>query len=252
MSALLFTGRVMHRRVQPAQHRFSYPVFFVRVCLDHPESLRGPLFSVNGRNLFSLRYADYGPRDGSDLRPWIRALLAREGLPLADGQIWLQTFPRIFGYAFNPVTFWLCHDQGGGLRAVLAEVNNTFGEHHNYLLAHPDGQPISPGDELQARKVFHVSPFFDVKGIYRFRFCTEIRDSRFRIDYEDDSGKLLYTTLSGQGRPLTTRALAGAFLRYPFMTLGVVARIHYHALRLWLKQVEFFSKPMPPTQETTR
>ena len=77
------------------------------------ESLRGPLFSLNGRNLFSLRVADYGPRDGSDLRPWIRALLTREGLPFADGEIWLQTFPRVLGYVFNPVSFWLCHDLPG-------------------------------------------------------------------------------------------------------------------------------------------
>jgi DUF1365 family protein len=252
VNALLFTGQVMHQRMRPARHCFSYPVFFVRFSLDHPESLEGPLFTVNGRNLFSLRYADYGPRDGSDLRSWIRALLMREGLPLADGEIWLQTFPRVLGYAFNPVSFWLCHDRAGALRAVLAEVNNTFGEHHNYLLAHPDGRPIAPGDELQARKVFHVSPFLDVKGTYRFRFRTNVPDSLFRIDYEDESGKLLYTTMSGQGGPLTTRTLARAFVRYPMMTLGVIVRIHYHALRLWRKQLHFFSKPMPPSQETTR
>jgi len=252
VKAFLFTGRVMHHRVRPARHRFSYPVFFIRFSLDYPDSLQGPLFTVNGRNLFSLRYADYGPRDGSDLRPWIRDLLVREGLPCVDGEIWLQTFPRVLGYAFNPVSFWLCHDRAGALRAVLAEVNNTFGEHHNYLLAHPSGRPIVPGDELQARKVFHVSPFLEVKGTYRFRFRSEITDSQFRIDYEDESGKLLYTTIAGRGDPITTRALALAFLRYPLMTLGVMARIHYHALRLWVKQVEFFAKPMPPSQETTR
>jgi DUF1365 family protein len=252
VKALLFTGRVMHHRVRPAQHRFSYPVFFVRFSVDHPETLVGPLFSVNGRNLFTLRYADYGPRDGSDLRPWIRGLLAREGIAGVDGEIWLQTFPRVLGYAFNPVSFWLCHDRGGALRAVLAEVNNTFGEHHNYLLAHPDGRPIAPGDDLGARKVFHVSPFLEVKGAYRFRFRTEVPDCQFRIDYEDEAGKLLYTTISGRGDPLTTRVLARAFLRYPLMTLGVMARIHYHALRLWAKRIEFFSKPVPPSEETTR
>ncbi len=252
MTAMLFSGRVMHHRVRPTHHRFSYPVFFVRFSIDQVESLTGPLFSVNGFNLFSLRLADYGPRDGTDLRPWIRALLTREGLPLADGEVWLQTFPRVLGYAFNPVSFWLCHDRAGALRAVLAEVSNTFGEHHNYLLAHADGRPIAAGDELQARKMFHVSPFFGVTGSYRFHFRPEPADSLFRIDYEDESGKLLYTTISGRAKPLTSRALAEVFLRRPLMTLGIIARIHYQALRLLLKRVNSFPKPAPPSQETTR
>ncbi|MCU0973927.1 MAG: DUF1365 domain-containing protein [Burkholderiales bacterium] len=252
MSALLFSGRVMHYRVRPTTHRFNYGVFFIRFSLDRLEALQGPLFSLNGPNLFSLRVADYGPRDGSDLRPWIRALLTREGLPFADGEIWLQTFPRVLGYAFNPVSFWLCHDRAGALRAVLAEVNNTFGEHHHYLLSHRDGRPITAGDEFVARKVFHVSPFFDVRGTYRFRFRADPADSLFRIDYEEGSGKLLYTTISGRAESLSSRALALAFARRPFMTLGVIARIHYQALRLWLKRVNFFRKPVPPACELTR
>jgi uncharacterized protein len=252
VSALLFSGCVMHHRVRPTTHRFSYRVFFIRFSLDRMESLQGPLFSLNGPNLFSLRVADYGPRDGSDLRPWIRAVLTREGLPCADGEIWLQTFPRVLGYAFNPVSFWLCHDRAGALRAVLAEVNNTFGEHHHYLLSHRDGRPITAGDELTARKVFHVSPFFDVRGTYRFRFRVDPNDSLFRIDYEDASGKLLYTTISGRAEPFSTRGLALAFARRPLMTLGVIARIHYQALRLWAKRLEFFRKPLPPARELTR
>ncbi len=252
MSAMLFSGRVMHYRTRPTRHRFSYPVFFLRFSLDRMENLTGPLFSVNRPNLFSLRVADYGPRDGSPLAPWIRTLLAREGLRYANGEIWLQTFPRVLGYVFNPVSFWLCHDRQGALRAVLAEVNNTFGEHHSYLLAHPDGRPIVDGDELSAHKVFHVSPFFDVKGSYRFRFRVDPHDSLFRIDYEDANGTLLYTTLSGRAEPLSGRALARAFLRHPLLTVGIIARIHYQALRLWLKRVGFFRKPIAPTRTLTR
>jgi len=252
MSAMLFSGRVMHYRTRPTRHRFSYPVFFLRFSLDRMEDLAGPLFSVNRPNLFSLHVADYGPRDGSALAPWIRALLTREGLPYADGEIWLQTFPRVLGYVFNPVNFWLCHDREGALRAVLAEVNNTFGEHHSYLLSHPDGRPIVDDDELSARKVLHVSPFFEVKGSYRFRFRLDPDDSLFRIDYEDATGTLLYTTISGRAEPLSGRVLARAFLRHPLMTVGVIARIHYQALRLWLKGVEFFRKPVPPTRDLTR
>ena len=96
-------------------------------------------------------------------------LLASESVD-ADGEVVLHAFPRMLGYVFNPVSFWVCHDREGRVRAVLCEVCNTFGEQHNYLLAHPDGRPLVSGETLRARKVLHVSPFCEVKGGYRFRF----------------------------------------------------------------------------------
>lgn len=245
-------GSVMHERRRPAAHRFVYPVFFLQAPLSALEALRGPLFSLDRWNLFSLHRRDHGPRDGGDLEPWIRALLASEGVTAADGEIVLQAFPRVLGYVFNPVSFWLCHDREGGLRAVLAEVNNTFGERHNYLVAHPDGQPIRPGDTLEARKVFHVSPFFPVQGRYRFRFAGGSRFSAAFIDYDDAEGPVLRTSISGRATPLETRGLLRAFFGYPAFTLGVVARIHWQALKLWWKGVPFFRKPSPPLVETTR
>ncbi|MDP2239562.1 MAG: DUF1365 domain-containing protein [Burkholderiales bacterium] len=250
-SALYF-GDVMHRRMVPAAHGFRYGVFFLRFRLDRQSALAGPLFSVNRWNLFSFHDKDHGARDGTPLEPWIRALLAQHGLQCADGDIYLQAFPCVLGYVFNPVSFWLCHDRDGRLRAVLSEVSNTFGEHHNYLIAHPDQRPIGAGDWLKARKVFHVSPFFDVKGHYRFRFADSEEHCCFRIDYHGDDGKLLTTALSGRPAALNSRALARAVFGYPLMTLGVVLRIHYHALRLWLKRVPYFTKPFPPAEGTTR
>jgi DUF1365 family protein len=138
------------------------------------------------------------------------------------------------------------------LRAVLAEVNNTFGEHHNYLLAHDDARPIAAGDWLTARKVFHVSPFLPVSGAYRFRFSDAGPHSNFRIDYEDARGHRLVTGVGGTAQPLTAASLAHALLRHPALTFGVMLRIHYHALRLWLKRVPFFPKPLPPAEDTTR
>lgn len=242
----------MHARLRPRRNVFSYGVFFVRFPVDAPESLRGPLFSVDRFNLVSFHRRDHGARDGSDLTAWIRGILEREGVASADGAIWLQTFPRVLGYVFNPVSFWLCHDRDGRLRAVLCEVNNTFGEHHNYLLAHADERPIEPGDTLFARKVFHVSPFFEVAGTYRFQFDTSPEATLIRIDYEDAQSRLLLTSVSGVAAPLGTRTLLGALARHGWMTFAVIARIHWQALRLWLKGVPFFSKPVPPAQETTR
>jgi DUF1365 family protein len=249
---LIFFGRVMHARLRPKRNAFSYRVFFVRFPLSSIERLAGPLFTVDGFNLLSFHRRDHGARDGSDLHAWIRALLAAEGIGSVDGEIWLQAFPRVLGFVFNPVSFWLCHDRDGRLRAVLCEVNNTFGEHHNYLLAHADERPIAAQDVLGARKVFHVSPFCEVAGDYRFQFAPEPSGSRMRIDYDVPAGKLLVTSVSGQARPLTTARIARAFALYPWMTVAVVARIHWQALKLWLKGVRFVAKPVPPVQETTR
>jgi uncharacterized protein len=250
--ALLYTGEVMHRRFAPAVHAFRHSVFFLRLRIDGPPPELPALCSHNRWNLCAFHDADHGPRDGRPLEPWIRSLLADHGLACADGAIWLQCFPRVLGYVFNPVSFWLCHDRQGALRAVLAAVNNTFGEHHNYLLAHEDARPIAAGDWLTARKVFHVSPFFPVSGAYRFRFADAGARSSFRIDYEDAQGHRLVTSVGGKAAQLTGAALASALLRHPALTFGVMLRIHYHALRLWLKRVPFFSKPLPPVENTTR
>lgn len=250
--AELLTGHVMHRRLRPVQHRFAYRVFFLRLPLTTIESAQNALFSLNRFNLASLHFRDHGARDGTHPLAWIRDILKREGIAAANGDVWLHCFPRILGYVFNPVSFWFCHARDGSLRAVLAEVNNTFGEHHSYLLAHPDGRPIADGELLTTRKVFHVSPFFPVSGSYAFRF-TNVKGRRLaRIDYVDEAGPLLLTGISGSKEPLTAGRILLAFASHPFMTLATMARIHWQAARLWAKRVPFFSKPPLPLEELTR
>jgi uncharacterized protein len=249
------TGRVMHKRLKPALHQFSYGVFFLRVPLSALAQLSNRWFSLNRFNVLSFHVRDHGPRNGMPLDAWARALLAREGILSCDGEIVLQAFPRLFGYAFNPISIWYCYDRQGTLRAVLAEVRNTFGEHHNYLVAHDDERAIEAGDWLIAKKVFHVSPFCEVKGHYRFRFEQHGGRAFAQIDYFDgmsDTDKLLVTTIHGVPTLLGASSAIGAVLRHPLMTFGVVARIHWQALKLWIKRVPFFSKPEPPAVETTR
>jgi hypothetical protein len=246
-------GVVLHRRLRPAAHAFRYPVYFLAVPMSRVASLARPWFGLNRFNLLSFHFRDHGLRDGSNPVDWVRGLLAAEGLAaVADGEIWLQTFPRVLGYVFNPVSFWFCEDRAGRVRAIVAEVNNTFGEGHAYLLAHPDLRPITGADDLAARKVFHVSPFFPVQGGYRFRFHRSGARRVARIDYHDEQGDLLHTSISGAAEPLSRRTLARAFLGYPWMTVGVIARIHWQALKLWRKRVPFFAKPMPPLEQVSR
>ncbi|WP_308419671.1 DUF1365 domain-containing protein [Chitinimonas koreensis] len=162
--------------------------------------------------------------------------------------MWLQTFPRLFGYAFNPVSFWYCHDAAGQLIALLADVRNTFGERHRYLLSAEGAAPIAVGQVLQCRKVFHVSPFCQVEGRYQFRLRDTAASAFVGIDYFDRAGLLLRTSVGGRRRPFTFRQLWGAVLRQPLLTFGIVARIHLQALRLWYRKVPFFAKPSPPEQ----
>lgn len=239
MSAELLTGSVVHRRLRPFENRFSYPVFCLRLPLTRLDEAALP---INRWGLASFHYRDHGARDGSHPLAWIRGVLAREGIA-ADGEVWLQCFPRVLGYVFNPVSFWFCEDRAGKLRAVLAEVNNTFGERHSYLLC---------ADTLEAKKVFHVSPFFPVSGRYRFRFIARGARHIARIDYHDDEGAQLLTSIAGRAVPLTRARLLRAVLSHPLFTFGVIGRIHWQALKLWWKGATFHAKPAAPREELSR
>ena len=238
--AKILLGHVMHERVRPVRHRFVYPVFYLRVNLARLHELNSAWFGINRWRAASLHIKDYGPRDGSDLETWMRNLLQREGVQ-ADGEIWLQTFPRLFGFVFNPVSFWYCYDQSGTLQAVLAEVNNTFGESHCYLLTDMDSDAATI-----AAKHMHVSPFCEVKGHYRFKFRDVDNASLVSLNYHDEVGLLIKTTLGGKSFAFTTRRIRNAVLRQPFLTLGIVLGIHWQAFKLWRKGVQFFSKPAAP------
>jgi len=233
-------GGVMHRRRRPVVNTFHYRGFFLRINVAKLEEARAPGFSVNRFNWLSFHEADHG--DGGNAAHWARDLLAYHGIE-ADGDLWLVTYPRMLGYAFKPVSFWHCHAADGTQVATLAEVNNTFGERHVYLLRTDAGQ--------RAAKSFHVSPFFPVRGEYTFRFDTDPGWFRARVDYADARGPLLDTAWWGRLQPLSGRAVAHAVLAYPLMTAAVVARIHWQALRLWAKRVPFFSKPPAPQKEVT-
>lgn len=285
----LCTGQVRHTRLCPVRNAFHYGVFYIRVpvhALDSGTALASgpqpgpgcqsrqglpqPLppalrwFSRNRFNLLSFHDGDHGDGSGSlPLRAWIAGQLLRHGVADADGEIWLQTMPRVLGYLFNPVSFWFCHRADGSLRAVLCDVRNTFGERHLYLLE--TGGAIANGALLAAGKSFHVSPFLPVRGSYRFRFVRAPGKSAgggerhlARIDYFDSEAAwhsgtpTLLTSISGTAQPLTDRGVLRACLAHPLLTVGVVVKIHWQALRLWCKRVPFISKPAAPTEELSK
>ncbi len=246
--ALLGTGVVRHRRLRPREHAFQYPTYFLMLPLRTLRQAPAPALPRNRFGLLSFYDRDHG--DGrADALGWLDELLAGEGVHGADGEVWLHTYPRVLGYAFKPVSFWHCHRADGTLAAIVVEVNNTFGERHCYLLAGPE---LAYGRELRARKVFHVSPFSDVQGSYRFRFMRTAQRTVACVDHDDDAGPLLLTSVSGRLEPLTAPSVRAAFFGLPLMTLGVILRIHLQALRLWVKRVPFFRKPAPPPTLVSR
>lgn len=247
----LLVSEVMHARARPKRNAFRYHVYYLVLSLGSLGALsRLWLMSLNRFNLFSLYARDYGR--GQEPEAWIRAQMAEWGITAANGDVLLMTMPRILGYAFNPVSFWFCLDADGGLRAVLADVKNTFGERHAYWLHHDDQRVIGPDDLLTARKIFHVSPFIEITGHYQFRFVLTEKRIGVWIDHYDADGLLLATSVVGKREALRSRRLLACFLRYPLVTVKVIGLIHYQALRLVLKGIRYHVKPQAPTVEISR
>jgi uncharacterized protein len=244
---------VTHRRLRPRNNAFRYRVSYLCLALDAIDAAAGRWLKVDRAGLVSFRRGDHGGRDGSDIRIWLRGILAEHGLgEVCNGEVMLMTMPRMLGYLFNPVSFWFCRDRTGAVRAVLCQVSNTFGESHCYLVHHDDRRPILADAWLDGRKVFHVSPFLPVEGDYRFRFRLDDRIAHIDINYHDADGLMLATSVAGRREPLADRSVLRRFLGNPTMTLGVVLRIHWQALQLWRKQARFYRKPDPPSQLVSR
>jgi DUF1365 family protein len=242
-------GQTTHARKGAVANGFRYAIDYV--LTDTENAAPGPLlFSRNRANITSLHDRDHGgaPHQGRGAA-WVRETLAAHDLPQPD-RIRLLAQPRILGHVFNPVAFWLCED-AGGLRLVVAEVTNTYGDRHSYLCHRDDFAPITAEDRLTVQKVFHVSPFQDIAGDYVFRF--DLRPDRLNIVIQHDGPRGgLTATLSGRLEALTSPGLIGAMLRRPFGSRRVLALIHWQAVKLWWKGVPFRPRPEPPQKEVSR
>lgn len=246
----LYVGEVMHHRLRPFEHRFVYRVFSMLVDVDRLAELdrASALLSVNRRNVVSLVERDHVDRDGETLRTFADRLLDQAGLARRAARILLLVYPRVFGYAFNPISIYFAYDDAGAPVALIYAVRNTFGERHAYVA------PVEPGDISEAgirqtrAKRFHVSPFIGMNARYHFRVLPPGRIVRLRIHETEDRQPLMSATFAGTARAVDTRALAACLVRFPFMTLKVVAAIHWQALKLWFKGARFRKSPAPPAK----
>ncbi len=230
----LYTGTLVHARRTPTRHVFRYPVSYWLFDLDELAELerRLRLFSVNRRNVVSLRDGDHF--EGA--APLKQAVLGLAGDPSIESVLML-TQPRVLGYVFNPVSFYWCYRGDGSLACVVSELNNTFGERLPEVLRGPELR-------YEQRKRLHVSPFFGLDQSYEYAFSQPGEEVWARIHVRDDDGaRPLTAVLHGRRQELTNRSLAAALLRYPLQPLQVTALIHLEALRLWRKRVPFHHKP---------
>jgi uncharacterized protein len=244
----LFVSRVMHMRLKPVRRQFAYRVFSLLADGDDP--LRGfervPFLSRNRFNVLSYHDADFGPRDGSPLRPWAEDMLRRAGIPAAIGALRLHFMPRLWGYAFNPLSILYVYAPDGRLSAIIHQVRNTFGETHSYAA------PVSPcrapdrAVEQEADKVFYVSPFIGMKARYRFALREPFDRLSIGIKEYGEDGHFLTAAQTGARQPATAWAFAKAIASNPLMTLKVIGGIHYEAARLWARGAAYHARPTPP------
>jgi DUF1365 family protein len=236
-AAALYVGDVIHARLKPMGHRFSYRVMSLLIDLDRlaEADRQSPLFGVNRAALYSFHEADHGKRDGSSLRAYAQACAAERGIDLSGGRVLLLCYPRLLGYTFNPLSVYFCYRADGELALLIYEVRNTFGEIHPYVLPVTSVDISDAGVRQQQDKLFYVSPFIEMAMRYHFRVRPPRERVQLRILETDREGPLLAATFNGSHRLLNTRQLLGAFFALPLVTVKVMAAIHWEALRLWLK-----------------
>lgn len=247
----ILNAQVMHHRLKPKQNKFLYSVYYLSlpfISLD----IRGGnwLLGFNRPSLFGFYAKDHGEH-GAALKDWVCGLLAEARIENADiNAIRLITMPRVLGYVFNPVSFWIVPDDVGNILAVICEVNNTFGERHIYICTQADGNVILPSDVMVAKKIFHVSPFLQREGEYQFRFSHKEDFFAAFIDYMDDKSEpMLLTSVSGKMKDASSKNLLVSFFCYPFMTLKVIVLIHWQALIIFLKGIKYVPKPLQNSQK---
>ena len=241
-------GQTFHGRRGDTANAFRYSVDYL--LLDAEATPRGPgLFRRNGRGVFALNDVDHGgpPQRGRGA-VWVRDVLTRYQISGVT-RIELLAQPKVFGHVFNPVSFWLCR-HADALIAVIAEVTNTFGERHCYLVRHADQRPIEREDRLAAEKIFYVSPFQPITGGYTFRFDITGERLGIWIDYGHQDGGVL-ATLTGRVQPLTNAGILRSLLRRPLGSRRVLTLIHWQALKLWWKGARYKTRPEPPAEEVS-
>ena len=247
-------GDVMHKRLFPKVNEFSYSIYYMALPLSKiNQALENKYLKLNRWGFLSFYNKDHGDRSGADLNLWAQKILTDNNINDVNVEIILLTMPRVLGYVFNPVSFWYCYSRDSKLRAIIAEVNNTFGESHTYICAFDNKDQITKEDTFHSQKLFHVSPFLQREGGYQFRFAINDKSMGAWIDYySENKEKQLITVLTGQFSDLTLQSCRRAFWKYPLITIKAILLIHWQALKLFAKRCEYAPKPVQIMDKITK
>ncbi|MGO4452174.1 DUF1365 domain-containing protein [Phyllobacterium sp. TAF24] len=253
----IYAGKVTHKRLRPKRHFLRYRMFYMLLDIDEIDqiALTHRWFSHNRFNFFSFFDRDHGSKfdaaaQCSDLRSYAEGHLREAGMVPDNGTIKLMTMPRILGYVFNPLSVYFCHDSNGKLKALIYEVNNTFGQRHSYVFP-LDGTDDAKPMHQECGKEFYVSPFMEMALNYDFTVTRPADCASVVINASDEDGLVIATVFTGKRREFSDWQLLKLFLGYPLLTLKVIAGIHWEALRIWTKGVSLKPRPQTPVQTRT-
>jgi DUF1365 family protein len=248
----ILKAKIFHKRLRPNVNAFSYSSYYIYFNPEKPELIKNKILKINKFGLQSFYFKDHGERTNQNPSIWARNILKKFNINESEYSIKLLTMPRILGYVFNPVSFWLFFDGSKNLRAVIAEVNNTFKQTHSYLISNDDNLPIEDSQIFNSQKVFHVSPFLNIEGYYEFKFKITENNIGIWIDYFDNNGEMLKTSIVGNLENFSRSNLVKNFIKIPFITIKTIFLIHYQAVKLLIKKARYYKKPKLPEQSITK
>jgi cyclopropane-fatty-acyl-phospholipid synthase len=255
MNSKIYQGEVTHARFAPVKHSFRYPVYFYAFMLeDLPELARQTmLFGYNQRRPVAIHDKDYLTPGEAPVRDKVQEVLNNAGMTFPLGKIILVTAARFFNYIFNPISFFYCHDDEGLLVCIIAQVRNTFGEMHLYLLDAQNAEKVDGRWRFRADKQFHVSPFFPIQGHYEFRLTEPEEAIDNTLNYHTNDMLALVARIHGQGKTLNKQSLAKTIIAHPFSASLTMPRILWQAAKLhWQRRLPVYHKPVPDSVMTVR
>jgi DUF1365 family protein len=236
--ATLYECKISHARTTPLRNVFTYRSYQWLVDLDHLPRLRPGL-----RLLARFDARDHLGDPRRPIRDNLDHFLRTRGVDLGGGRVMMLANARVLGYVFNPLTVYWCHRADDTLACVVAEVHNTYGQRHAYLL-HTDER-----GRAQLPKEFYVSPFYPVDGRYRMSLPEPDARLSLSIVLGRPDGDSFAATVHGRGVPATARALIGAAWRHPWSTAAIAGRIRWQGIKLYLRGLRIAPRPVHLPQE---
>ena len=251
LKSKIYEGYLTHARTEPVKHNFSFPIYTFVLDLDELDSLDENVrfFGYNRGSVFSLYDSDHlGSGDGS-IKEKLGDWLTKFGYSDAYSSVKMITTLRVFKHTFNPVIFYYCFDKDEKIVYHIAEVHNTFGEGHLYILN--QGNKSKVGTEYLVPKEFHVSPFNKVEGDYNFHFSKLDEKMDVRINVSKNKKNFFYARLAGKRHDISRFKLIKLIMRYPIRTLLIIPKILAEAAKLYyVKNLEIIDKPNPSSNKT--